>query len=469
MGFSQLRVISEFKYPIAATTFFTIGFFIGNANASEVDYCNFAPYVTEAAIFHVVNDGPKLVKKISAHAGECTQFSIEQPHNTFYYIRAIPSTATSHLERNLKWSSKWGGLPIWRLPNSQFEVCINLSDASFKSARKSKRCPKNQESIGLAEIQILDSKNPYIESFDPFICAENMEVECSQRTGVALNWAGKLNQALKASAKSYEIEFSGVNYGVIPTAVGWDTHDANGPYKQGVVVTFAYTETPFHSPIALVVGDILLEFNGMPVFDRDDLVYYVFEHGLNKGYDVPHKMIIQRDDQLYEIEGHQVFNKYAYKDVFLDETFSCKVISSAALTGTLREASLYTSHILGCLDFDKDMKPYRNKRCEFIVEQVVAAYRQFCPDVTFYSSMIGGVFLPGREIPAGLLRKFVFRGLKLPAKILRAITLEGAEEAARAIATLPPGAKVRESWNSIQHQAIFGAVIGGGLAIPLGR
>lgn len=436
----------------------------------RVGYCNFAPYDTEAIFIEQNGTEAKLLASKVLPAGSCDAFSVaggSENTNLAYYIRALDSRAFRRLRQDAWFEAEWDGWPIWSAPNIQNAACVSIN-GEFISPAIQGDCGDSLM-IGNVPVIVDASGQFFLESSDPYMCAEEIGVDCDEELNPTLYWAFFLSRSLEASYMLSESERGNLHYGVIPTALGWEAIDHNGPYQMGVLVNFAYDKTPFGSGIHIRPGDIILEFNGNPVFDRNDLVYYTLEHGLNGGYEAPHRIFVQRGNEQILFEGYQVFNRGAYEEIFLNYDGTCRNTGGASLTGALRESSFYTSDILGCLNFDRNNNVTRNRRCEFIVKQVVAAYRQFCPNETFYATIVGSVFMPGREIPENLLRRFAFRGVSVAPRMMRAMVLEGMEEAARAVQTLPPGIEAMNSLKDIRDAAAFSAGVGIGFTVAFPR
>lgn len=437
--------------------------------SATINFCNFSPYDTEAVVLRYAGEGVDSPRAYGLAAGTCDSFILNtsSTDRLFYYIRAVDTPSLRHLLSEPGLANDWGGWPVWFNPNSTAFACVDES-GNFERLQENAAC-QTSPPLGLESIIFDKNSEFFLESFDPYICNMKLNIDCQGQPRPVLEWAFLLNKSLAASHRSFEIEQDQTSNHIIPTAVGWEAIDRNGPYNLGIEVIFSYDETPLGSPIQVEIGDVIEEFNGHPVFDRNDLVYYIVRHGVESGYSVPHKMTIKRSGERYTVEGFQLFSKIAYADIFLDESGSCSRLESSALTGALREASFYTNDILGCLEFGRETFITRNRKCEFIVNQVVAAYRQFCPDVTFYATVVGGVFMPGRQIPESMLTHFAFKGMRLPARAMRAITLEGAEEAARAVLTLPPGVLASDNLKFVRDQAALGSAMGVGFTVAFPR
>jgi hypothetical protein len=147
--------------------------------------------------------------------------------------------------------------------------------------------------------------------------------------------------------------------------------------------------------------------------------------------------------------------------LFVFNNGSCRNTTSAALKASLQEASFYTQPVIACIRYDRlDENIQRNKRCEFQVRQLVAAYRQFCPKVTMWSSIIGTIFMPGRDLAEKSAARYLLGSKKLTSRIASSVFIEGIEETSRAIITLPPGISLGDNVNSIAQQVSFGASVG---------
>ncbi len=440
-----------------------------SADAANLSNCNFSAFDTEAVVVAQEESGFKMLAGIRMPAGTCNKVSLSQygQDHLYYYIRALETPALRHLQRESWFREDWNGWPVWTSPEFEYVICISERDGSFEEGTFGALC--NGRLIGLDRVTYDQNGDFFIDSTDPFLCARRTGVDCWSELEPVLTWAYLLNRSLISSKRSFEMEDSNRYYGVIPTAVGWEAVDFNGPYQIGVEVTFAHSRTPFGSDIYVRKGDQIIEFNGEPVFDRNDLVYYIVEHGLRHGFENPHQVVVRRGSELLSLVGYQVFHRDVYGSIFQNSDGSCRNSGAASLTGALREGSFYTSDILGCIHFDREHGVVRNRSCEFIVRQVVAAYRQYCPDETYYSTIIGGVFLPGRQIPESVMKRFIFKGTGAAPRILRAIALEGAEEAARTVLTLPPGIKAADNLDLVRKQAALAASIGVGFTVAFPR
>lgn len=436
--------------------------------AGGINYCNFASYDTEAVIVEIdQQQHGKLFTTIRLAAGACDEVWLPaQPNNNYtYYIRALDTRSLRQLQNDYKFTSDWGGWPIWTPPSSENPVCISQRDGAFIKVPNRGGC-QGSVSAGTDLIRFDANDDFYIESIDPFLCERKLEINCWNRDArPVLEWAFQLNMALISAYRVFETQYSERYNHVIPANVGWDVNDHNGPYNLGVKVKAAKKRTDLRSPIFVQEGDIVLEFNGNPIFSRAELVHHAVEHGLKYGFANPHKVVVQRGGEIHTFPGFQHFNRISYGPIFQDGNGMCKVRGRAALSAALREALFYQNDIVGCIHFDRNLGLRRDRSCEFIVQQVVAAYSQFCPDVTFYSTIVGGVFMPGREIPESVLRRYFFKGAATVPRVLRAIVLESAEEAARAIQTLPPGIEALDNMAFIRDQAALGAALGVGFTV----
>jgi hypothetical protein len=221
--------------------------------------------------------------------------------------------------------------------------------------------------------------------------------------------------------------------------------------------------TPLGSPVPGQQGDLIRSLNGEPIYDRDDYIMLAIEHGQTKGYEQPYTIELERDGTRYLYEGHMVFHRGIYGDYFLNSDGSCKTTTAATLSSALEEASFYTKSVLACVDYDLHKWTVQRRRsCEFAVKQLSAAYRQYCPQLTQLSAIVGSIFMPGREAGESIIRKLAF---KKASRLAPALIVETAEELTRTIKTLPPGIKVDDNWNSIGQQVGFGMAVGTGVRL----
>ena len=297
---------------------------------------------------------------------------------------------------------------------------------------------------------------------DPTLCSETLD--CNSASLADLQQASfELNRSLKSSFQS--LNPSDQEYGLIPYAVGFDVLDSNGPFKKGVKVTVAWTETPLGSPIVLERDDIVLYFNATPIYEREAFFSLIISHAQSAGYSVPASVVFSRNGQLYETSIYQFFHSKPWRQVFQNADGSCKRSGNASLVGLLEESSFYLQSTLSCLDSNLNV----NSGCQFRVNQLVAAYKQFCPDETFYSTFAGGLFLPGRDLAESGLRRFVFSSKTMSTRVIRNVMMEGVEEAVRSSLTLPPGVVPSASVSSILANARTAGLMGAGFTILMPR
>ena len=243
--------------------------------------------------------------------------------------------------------------------------------------------------------------------------------------------------------------------------------DHNGPFDLGVRVNSAISVTPLGSPVQIRPNDVLLELNGHDIYHHDEVIYYFYKHAIESGVDAPYTATVQRENQVLRVQGFMYFDDNLAGRMFLDETGQCRLTTAAAILGALEEFSFYTLRYINC-SVEKSVSEYRYESCVRNRTLFLAAYKQFCPNETLVGTVLGGMWFPAR----GAAERFLFGG---PVKatgsnLLRALILEGSEEAARSALTLPSGYSGSESFDTILNDASIGATLGGAfqLALPNG-
>ena len=424
------------------------------ARTITLSACNAAPYVIEVVFLDL--DG-STIAEIELSPGRCDDFEVSIPHNgAAVYGRARPSEALSRLNKYEFFRESWSGMPVFASGDSDIFACIENNSGIFKGFKQQSDCQYSEQSKELAYLSG-DANEFRLFIDDPFIC-ERISPTCAERNGAELlTWAYQLNRSLEASNRTWNVKDN--TLGLIPFASGMETVDENGPFKRGILITKQQAEiTPLGSPVPGKGGDIILTFNGEPIFDRDDFIALAIEHGKTHGYENPYTIEIDRRGNRFQTEGYLVFHRGVYGSFFVNSDGSCKNKTAAVLSGALEEATFYSKPILACVNFDiNNMTVSRNRECEFAVRQLTAAYRQFCPELTFGSVLVGSVFMPGRKLAESMVKKLTVKNL---GRIAPALIVEVAEEFARAVITLPPGIKAEDNWKSIGQQVGFGVSVG---------
>jgi hypothetical protein len=431
--------------------------------AKELKYCNFVPYEN---IVVVISGSGRHVQDINMSEGECKKVNVSSTTQEplFFYVRARNSLQLSSLRTNDFFRSDWAGYPIWMSSqNGSIKACVKQITAKFISAGDVQTCSKGQELVTLRSLNFNSNGFFFLNIIDPYLC-EHVNFNCENASIAQLSlWANKLSQSLAYSLNAKRPP-KNVTYGIIPTAIGFNTKDHNGRFVSGIEVTEYMETTLLGSSVPMKTGDIIYEFNNKPIFDRYDFSTYILEHGNSGGYETPYKILFIRKGKTYEAEGYQFFHKIPFRPMFVKKNGTCKNETSAALKASLEEMSFYTQPVLACTKYNSnDEVFYRDKRCEFSVRQLVAAYRQFCPNVSTWASIIGSIFMPGRELAEKSISRYALKSRKLTSKLISSTIVEGMEETTRAIITLPPGIKTSDNLASIREQIMFGASIGLGI------
>ncbi len=420
---------------------------------TTISNCSVAAYDLKLTIRDVQTD------KTTAHivkAGRCDDIAVNLgDQGAIFSLAAVPSTSVSRLLDYSFFIDAWGGHPVFETSGSGVQACVGRMTGEIKDVGWLGRCGSAEKRVelgflsGAAEQHFL-----FIE--DPFVCAEANKNCGSDDIGELLAWSSALNRALEISWEAQNPTF---DHGLIPTETGLATSDLNGPLERGIYVDYRVEPvTPFGSPILGMKGDVILTFNGEPIFDKDSFIILAIKHGMRSGYENPYKMQLLRGGKIYEIEGYTAFHRGTFGSIFLDGNGMCRVGTRAALSSALNEATFYTAPILGCARYDlENISASRRQQCEFAYRQLLAAYRQWCGDVTRYGSIVGAVIMPGRKGAETMLRRF---GLKKLGSLAAPMAVEALEETARAVLTLPPGIHAVDNINSIAQQIAFGMAVG---------
>lgn len=421
--------------------------------------CNAAPYSNEIIILNL--SGQK-IKQLALPAGNCDDFEVNIPQNgAFIYSRAASSPAFIRLKKYNFFSNAWQGRPVFTPKNSNKLACLNRSTGTLQRFKGVFKCEKSERSIQLGFLNGNAKKYKlFIE--DPFLC-NKIKPSCKEtKTLELLSWAHSLERSLTISLRVWT-EAHRV-YGLIPTASGMETTDQNGPFMRGILITEQQANrTPLGSPVPGDRGDIIVSFNGEPIYDRDDYIMLAIEHGETKGYENPYTIELIRGSRRFVTEGYLVFHRQIYGSFFLNNDGSCKNKTATILSSSLLEATFYAKPILACIHYNTQHQHFsRRRECEFSVRQLTAAYRQFCPSFTQASAIVGSLFLPGRATAETVVRKLAVRKVS---RVAPALIVEAAEELARAIITLPPGIRVENNWGSIGQQIGFGMAVGTGVRL----
>lgn len=418
-----------------------------------VSECSLVPYELRLTVKDIQS------KQVTVHAigpGKCSDLTLSIGNEgALYSITATPSASASRLLEYTFFRNAWGGLPVFGTSGSGVNACVDRTTGAFEETSWLGRCSSSEQ---LAELGFLsaDIDQHFLFIDDPHVCQEASFNCAEDEIGDLLTWSNALARSLATSWRAQHPTFE---HGLIPTETGLATSDSNGPLRRGIDVDYRVAEfTPFGSPIYARAGDTILRFNGEPIFDRDSFIIMSIEHGMEAGYQNPYSMQIARNGLIHNIEGYTAFHRGTFGSIFLDEYGSCRVGTRAALASALNEASFYTAPILGCAGYDlENMSVSRRETCEFAYKQLLAAYRQWCPEVSQYASIAGAVVMPGRKGAESLARQF---GVRRLGRLAAPLVVEAIEESARAVLTLPPGIRAEDNVNSIVQQIGFGMVVG---------
>jgi len=418
-----------------------------------VSECSLVPYELRLTVKDIQSN------QVTVHAigsGKCSDFTLSiGDEGALYSIAAIPSVSASRLLEYAFFRDAWGGLPVFGTSGSGVNACVDQKSGAFKEPSWLGRCSSSEQ---LTELGFLsaDIDQHFLFVDDPYVC-HAASINCAEtEIGELLAWSNALGRSLATSWRAQHPTFE---HGLIPTETGLATTDSNGPLRRGIDVDYRVADfTPFGSPIYARAGDTILTFNGEPIFDKDSFIILSIEHGMQAGYRNPYSMQIARNGLVHNIEGYTAFHRGTFGSIFLDEDGSCRVGTRAALSSALNSASFYTAPFLGCADYDlENMSVSRRETCEFAYKQLLAAYRQWCPKVSQYASIVGDVIMPGRSGAESVVRKF---GVRRLGRLAAPIVVEVIEESARAVLTLPPGIRAEDNVNSIAQQIGFGMVVG---------
>lgn len=418
-----------------------------------VSECSLVPYELKLTMKDIQTD------QVTVHTidpGKCTDLRLSIGiEGALYSIAATPSASVSRLLDYPFFQNAWGGHPVFGTNGSGVRACVSQKTGDFEEVGWLGRCGSSEV---LAELGFFaaDEEQHFLFVDDPHVCKE-ASINCAEdEIGDLLAWSSSLARSL---ATSWRAQHPTYEHGLVPTETGLATSDSNGPLQRGIDIDYQVAEfTPFGSPIYAKGGDTIVTFNGEPVFDRDSFIILSIEHGIKAGYQNPYSMQIVRNGLVHNIEGYTAFHRGTFGSIFMDQGGACRVGTRAALSTALNEASFYTAPILGCAGYDlENMSVDRRATCEFAYKQLLAAYRQWCPEVSQYASIAGAIIMPGRKGAETAVRRF---GVQRLGRLAAPLVVEAIEETARAVMTLPPGIKAADNINSIAQQIGFGMVVG---------
>lgn len=455
----ELKAVTKLVIASTALTICVSNASIGQSAVNAVtaiSACVVSPYAQELVI---VDDSGNNHSTIVLDAGNCKDLTINIPSNGVYlYTRAVNSHSLLRLTKHSFFQAAWNGLPINDFGKTGVPACISRATGDFRKFDNGNGCSSEERAIGVGHISADVSEYAlFIE--DPYVCSHRTPT-CENTDGnTLLRWSHDLSRSLAISYRAWTEAHK--TYGLIPTASGLLLKDYNGSYTRGLFVANQQAPvTPLGSPVPADEGDTILAFNGEPVFDLDSYIMLAIRHGETRGYEHPYSIEFERGGAVYKAKGYLVFHRDIYGSFFLNANGTCKNKTGAILSAALQEASFYTKPILACINYDKNHPSgYTPSQCEFAVKQMTAAYRQYCSSVTVPASLVGSVFMPGRKLIETPFRKFGF------SRLGSALIVEGLEETARSIITLPPGIRLENNWKSIGQQVGFGMAIGTGVRL----
>ena len=421
--------------------------------------CSALPYPSQSILLDLLGNE---IARLPQEAGTCESFTLRVPvEGAILYTHAQPSRSLDRLNRDGGFRNHWQGTPVFSPIESGLVACIDSNSAEFLAFADERPCEPDERVISPAYLSGEQNEFSLLIE-DPFVCAQRRP-RCANTDGSSLlEWAEDLEQSLEISERAWAL--TDQYFGLIPTATGLQTTDLNGPFNRGISITERQAErTPLGSPVLAQAGDQIISFNGSPVFDRDDFIMLLIEHGQRGGFETPYQMEVEREGSRYLIEGYTVFHRDIYGSYFLNRDGTCRNTTRALLSAALEEATFYTKPVLACVNFDvENMSASRRRDCEFAVRQLTAAYRQYCPAVSQGGSLVGSIFMPGREVAETVVGR-VTAGML--GRLGSALIVEVTEEIARAAITMPPGIRASDNWTSIGQQAAFGVAVGSGFRL----
>ena len=464
----RVRLVSEVKLrslacrsaalAIATCALSACGLLDDTQTFESVTFCNFTPYSNSGLVALDTE-----IISVEVAPGACSEIGPFEAEK----VRGLAGVAQDssqlrYIETEYNTLQEWGGLPYWGGYSDEF-LCLDGSGGVTKNLPEKGECRKDAIKLDLSDTNPNQYGHSIFHFIDPYICTD-LSFDCNEQSiSVLSRWSQSLSVSME-KASEFEAMSNGVD-GIIPFATGFAIRDVNGPFEQGVIVTQALERTPLGSLIAVREGDIILEYNNVPIFDKKSFATQVWQHARQKGFSNPYSLLFARDADYFEAEGFQFFHKNPYGRIFQSNSGHCKAPHKAALIAALEEASFYTQSTLSCILYLGDRRNLLEDRCVFYMTQLIAAYRQFCPDETMYATVVGGMFFPGRDAADAALKGFALRGMSSPARMLRAAVIEGAEEAVRTAVTLPPGFDISDNIDTIQSNSGLAAVIGSGFSL----
>ena len=471
--------------------FWTFWFIFGNHNVFSaealtfqegsyiVNICNLAPYpvITHAA---ALINGEYSFSDKELEAGQCetivkTSANSGKPS---VHLNAYPVANNTVVQyfRNEQWFNraweKYGSEQNYGGTDDSILFCVSNEDSSkIRRAANVNDCLANETLRAYSSsIEISDAGVGDWLIIDPVICTKVTELDFrsdSNTLDELANWANGLYYAINR-LEFYKNPGTGDEW-IFPTETGIKVRDHNGMFDIGIEVISAIEQTPLGSPNIMKEGDIILYFNGSPVFGYD-IVSLVYDAGKNYGYKHANEVVFLRNGEIYKGSLNLFFDEDIWRDVFFNPNESTAFYIRATLLSAINEYLFYTQNIATCLiDSVQNGSSHYScySECKFYRDQILAAYKQFHPKEYLTGEIFGGVTYIGRTFLENMLVKnvHVFRGEKLYSRIIRAAVLESVEEGARTIFTSPPGASTEYLIESMKQRGRLQGAIGVGFQI----
>lgn len=447
-------------------------------NSYTINICNFAPY---PVITHVATTYFKKKFNFSTNtlsAGQCetivkTDATYGKPLVHFNAYPVSDDTAVLYF-KNKKWFENiWKKVSediIYNDNKKGLLFCVsNNNNMKQRPVYEANLCNKNEKLRRYSDpIKITQNQAINWAIKDFAICSKLTDINCNKTPIIELStWANDLYHTVKhlytMENKNQTLE------GVFPTLPGFEVYDHNGPFDLGIKVKNALKKTPFGTPILLQKGDQILYFNGMPVFGRD-IIWLIYDTGKRHGYKHVNEIVFLRNGEIYKTTIGLFFDARIYGNVFLNKMKTCASPLTASILSAIDELTFYNQATLTCLSnsIKNEIQFYPDHNtCKFQRDQVLAAFKQFCPKAYYSGEMLGSVTYIGRTFLEKILIKKIpaLGGKKLHSKIIRAALLEGAEESIRTLFTSPPGSSTHAILQQMMERGKLQGAIGVGFKI----